>query len=74
MRVKGSPVVAGGASYAGRLPNAIPFGTWFPGNPYPGYDVDERITVRDLHRGVDALIWAIVDLACSTPIERPFER
>jgi succinyl-diaminopimelate desuccinylase len=70
----GRPVVAGGASYAGRLPNAIPFGTWFPDTPYPGHDVDERIAVRDLHRGVDVLIEALVDLACSPPLARPFER
>jgi len=71
---KDRPMVVGGAGYAGRLPNAIPFGMWFPDTPYPGHDVDERIAVHDLHRGVDVLIEAIVDLACSSPLERPFER
>ena len=71
---QGQPLVVGGASYAGRLPSAIPFGTWFPGAPYPGHDVDERVAVRDLYRGVDVLIEALVDLACSPPLARPFER
>jgi succinyl-diaminopimelate desuccinylase len=71
---RGRPVVAAGASYAGRLPNAIPFGMWFPGTPYPGHDVDERIAVRDLHRGVDVLIETLVDLACSPPLARPLEK
>lgn len=71
---KSQPIVAGGASYAGRLPSAIPFGTFFPGTPYPGHDVDERVAVRDLHRGVDVLIETLVDLACSPPLARPFER
>ncbi len=70
----GHPAVAGGAGYASRLPNAIPFGTWFSETPYPGHDVDEKISVRDLHRGVDVLIETIVDLACSPPLERPFEK
>ncbi len=71
---EGRPIVAGGAGYASRLPNAIPFGTWFSETPYTGHGVDERISVRDLHRGVDVLIEAIVDLACSPALERPFAK
>jgi succinyl-diaminopimelate desuccinylase len=59
------PVVSGGGTYAKRMPNAIAFGMWFPGQPYPGHDVDEQIPVADLHRGVGVLLEALVDLACS---------
>jgi predicted dipeptidase len=66
------PAISGGATYAKRLPNAIAFGMWFPGKPYPGHDVDERIPVADLHRGVDVLLEALSDIACSPPIKEPF--
>lgn len=59
------PVVSGGGTYAKRLPNAIAFGMWFPGQPYPGHDVDEQVPVSDLHRGAGVLLEALVDLACT---------
>lgn len=65
------PAIAGGGTYAKRLPNAIAFGMWFPGSPYPGHDVDERIPVADLHRGVDVLLEALDDLAYSPPLRAP---
>lgn len=68
------PAVAGGGTYAKRLPNSIAFGMWFPGKPYPGHDVDEQISVDDLHRGTRVLIAALADIACGPKIERPFER
>jgi succinyl-diaminopimelate desuccinylase len=68
------PAVAGGATYAKRLPNSIAFGMWFPGKPYPGHDVDEKIPVEDLHRGTRILIAALADIACGPKIDRPFER
>jgi predicted dipeptidase len=67
------PAISGGATYAKRLPNAIAFGMWFPGKPYPGHDVDERIPVADLDRGVDVLLEALSDIACSPPIKEPFQ-
>jgi succinyl-diaminopimelate desuccinylase len=66
------PAISGGGTYAKRLPNAIAFGMWFPGKPYPGHDVDEQITVKDLHRGVNVLLEALADVACSAPINYPF--
>jgi acetylornithine deacetylase/succinyl-diaminopimelate desuccinylase-like protein len=45
---------------------------WLPGKPYPGHDVDERVSVSDLQRGAHILLEALVDLACSRPLERPF--
>lgn len=68
------PAVSGGGSYAKRLPNSIAFGMWFPGTPYPGHDVDEKISVEDLHRGTRVLIAALIDIACGPKIERPFDR
>jgi succinyl-diaminopimelate desuccinylase len=70
----GVPAVAGGGSYAKRLPNSIAFGMWFPGAPYPGHDVDEKIPIEDLHRGTRVLIAALADIACSARIEQPFAR
>lgn len=67
------PTVAGGGTYAKRLPNAVAFGMWFPGQPYPGHDVDERIPIADLHRGTEVLIAALGDIACHERIEGPFE-
>lgn len=68
-----SPAISGGGTYAKRLPNSIAFGMWFPGKPYPGHDVDEQITVKDLHRGVNVLLEAVADIATSEPIREPFK-
>lgn len=62
---KALPVVSGGGTYAKRIPGAIAFGMWFPGQPYPGHDVDESAPIADLHRGARVLLEALVDLACS---------
>ena len=67
------PAISGGGTYAKRVPNAIAFGMWFPGKPYPGHDVDEQITVKDLNRGVNVLIEALTDLATTPPISEPFK-
>ena len=67
------PAIAGGGTYAKRLPNSIAFGMWFPGKPYPGHDVDEQISVEDLHRGARILIAALSDIACGPRIDKPFE-
>jgi predicted dipeptidase len=71
---KARPGVAGGATYAHRLPNAVAFGMWFPGKPYAGHDVDERIPIADLVRGTQILIAALEDLACGAPIKQPLDR
>jgi len=70
---KARPGVAGGATYARRLPNAVAFGMWFPATPYAGHDVDERISIADLTRGTKVLIDAVTDIACGPPIEKPLE-
>jgi predicted dipeptidase len=70
---KARPAISGGGTYAKRLPNAIAFGMWFPGKPYPGHDVDERVPVADLHRGVAVLLAALEDLASSPPLVEPFQ-
>ncbi len=67
------PAISGGGTYAKRIPNAIAFGMWFPGQPYPGHDVDEQIPVVDLHRGVHVLLEALRDLACGKPLKEPFK-
>jgi succinyl-diaminopimelate desuccinylase len=67
------PAISGGGTYAKRLPNSIAFGMWFPGKPYPGHDVDEQITVQDLHRGVDVLLEALADIGTSEPIREPLK-
>lgn len=69
-----APAIAGGGTYAKRLPNAIAFGMWFPGKPYPGHDVDERVPIADLQRGVAVLLEALADLAYSPPIADPLKR
>lgn len=66
------PAISGGGTYAKRLPNAIAFGMWFPGKPYPGHDVDEKIPIEDLHRGARVLIHALVDIATAPKIEKAF--
>ena len=67
------PAISGGGTYAKRLPNAIAFGMWFPGKPYPGHDVDEQITVKDLNRGVNVLVEALSDVACSPAVKDAFK-
>jgi succinyl-diaminopimelate desuccinylase len=65
------PAISGGGTYAKRLPNSIAFGMWFPGKPYPGHDVDEKIELADLQRGLDVLIEALRDLAGGPPLQDP---
>jgi len=65
------PAISGGGTYAKRLPNAVAFGMWFPGSPYPGHDVDEHVSLADLDRGVDVLLAALDDLAYSPPLADP---
>ncbi|MCA1826654.1 MAG: M20/M25/M40 family metallo-hydrolase [Myxococcales bacterium] len=64
--------VSGGGTYAKKLPNAIAFGMWFPGKPYPGHDVDEKQPIDDLHKGLDILTLTLRDLATSPPLQDPF--
>jgi succinyl-diaminopimelate desuccinylase len=71
--VKAKPGVIGGGTYAKRLPNSIAFGMWFPGKPYPGHDLDEKISVDDLQRGARVLIYALTDIATGKKIEEPFK-
>jgi succinyl-diaminopimelate desuccinylase len=63
--------ISGGGTYAKRIPNAIAYGMWFPGKPYPGHDVDEKIPVADLARGVDVLVETLRDLAGGPPLQDP---
>ena len=65
--------VSGGGTYAKRIPNAIAFGMWLPGKPYPGHDVDEKLPVADLQRGLDVLALTLRDLATSAPLLDPFQ-
>ncbi len=65
--------ISGGGTYAKRIPNAIAFGMWFPGKPYPGHDVDEKLSVSDLQRGMDVLIETLRDLATGAPLPEPFK-
>ena len=67
------PAISGGGTYAKRLPNAIAFGMWFPGKPYPGHDLDEKIPIDDLQRGARVLIYALTDIATGAKIEEPFK-
>ena len=66
------PAISGGGTYAKRIPNAIAFGMWFPGKPYPGHDSDEKIEVADLQRGLDVLLETLRDLAGGPPLQDPF--
>jgi succinyl-diaminopimelate desuccinylase len=66
--------ISGGGTYAKRLPNAIAFGMWFPGKPYPGHDVDEKVPIDDLVRGERVLIYALTDIATGAPMKNAFER
>jgi succinyl-diaminopimelate desuccinylase len=70
---KAQPAIAGGGTYAKRLPNSIAFGMWFPDKPYPGHDLDEKISIDDLQRGARVLIYALTDLATGKKIEEPFK-
>ncbi len=67
------PAISGGGTYAKRVPNAIAFGMWFPGKPYPGHDVDEKIEIADLQKGVRVLIYALTDIATGKRIVEPFK-
>jgi len=67
------PAISGGGTYAKRLPNAIAFGMWFPGKPYPGHDLDEKIPIVDLQRGARVLIYALTDIATGPKIAEPFK-
>lgn len=67
------PAISGGGTYAKRLPNAIAFGMWFPGKPYPGHDVDEKIEIADLQKGERVLIYALTDIATGARIREPFK-
>jgi len=67
------PAISGGGTYAKRLPNSIAFGMWFPGKPYPGHDLDEKIAIADLERGARVLVWALVDLATGARVGEPFK-
>jgi succinyl-diaminopimelate desuccinylase len=69
---RAKPAISGGGTYAKRLPNSIAFGMWFPGKPYPGHDLDEKISIDDLQRGARVLIYALTDLATGKRIEAPF--
>jgi len=66
------PAISGGGTYAKRLPHAIAFGMWFPGKPYPGHDVDEKISVDDLQRGARVLVYALTDIATGPKMENAF--
>lgn len=65
--------ISGGGTYAKRIPNALAFGMWFPGKPYPGHDVDEQISLEDLHRGTEVLLEALADLAGGAPLVDPLK-
>jgi predicted dipeptidase len=67
------PAISGGGTYAKRLPNAIAFGMWFPGKPYPGHDLDEKIPIDDLQRGARVLVHALVDIATGETMVDPFK-
>ena len=70
---RAAPAISGGGTYAKRIPNAIAFGMWFPGKPYPGHDVDEKLPVADLQRGLEVLALTLRDLATGTPLQDPFK-
>ncbi|HEX7153804.1 MAG TPA: Sapep family Mn(2+)-dependent dipeptidase [Thermoanaerobaculia bacterium] len=69
---KAKPAISGGGTYAKRLPRSIAFGMWFPGKPYPGHDVDEKMPIADLERGARVLVHALVDIATGPRMEEPF--
>jgi succinyl-diaminopimelate desuccinylase len=65
------PAISGGGTYAKRLPNAVAFGMWFPGKPYPGHDVNEKVAIEDLQRGTRVLIHALTDIVTGPRMEAP---
>lgn len=65
--------ISGGGTYAKRVPNAIAFGMWFPGKPYPGHGADEQISIADLQRGYDVLLFTLRDLLSGPLPEDPFK-
>ena len=65
--------ISGGGTYAKRVPNAIAFGMWFPGKPYPGHSADEQISVADLRRGYDVLLFTLRDLLSQPPLQDAFK-
>jgi succinyl-diaminopimelate desuccinylase len=65
------PAISGGGTYAKRIPNAVAYGMWFPGKPYPGHDVDEKIPLSDLERGFDVLVETLRDIAGGPPLQDP---
>jgi succinyl-diaminopimelate desuccinylase len=67
------PAISGGGTYAKRVPNAIAFGMWFPGKPYPGHGADEKIGVDDLRRGYDVLVFTLRDLLSGPLPSEPFK-
>ena len=67
------PAISGGGTYAKRIPNSIAFGMWLPGKPYPGHDVDEKVPVADLQRGLEVLALTLRDLATGTPLQDPLQ-
>jgi succinyl-diaminopimelate desuccinylase len=69
---RAKPAISGGGTYAKRLPNAIAFGMWLPGKPYPGHDVDEKMPIDDLVRGERVLIYALTDIATGVPMKNAF--
>jgi len=68
------PAISGGGTYAKRVPNAIAFGMWFPGKPYPGHAADEQISIADLQRGYDVLLFTLRDLLSGPLPPDPFKR
>lgn len=68
------PAISGGGTYAKRLPSSIAFGMWFPGKPYPGHDVDEKMSIADLQRGEKVLIYTLTDIATGPKMENAFGR
>lgn len=71
---RAKPAISGGGTYAKRLPNAIAFGMWFPGKPYPGHDVDEKVPIADLERGEKVLIYTLTDIATGPKMENALGR
>ena len=67
------PAISGGGTYAKRLPSSIAFGMWFPGKPYPGHDVDEKISIDDLQRGARVLVSALTEIATGPKMIEPFK-
>jgi predicted dipeptidase len=65
--------ISGGGTYAKRVPNAIAFGMWFPGKPYPGHGADEQISIADLQRGYDVLLFTLRDLLSGPLPPDPFK-